>query len=612
MKKTLSFLLAVLFLFSLCLLPLAATDEKLPQDPRVAQVQSAVAQTVGTDTTGGAVVLAENGSLTMLEGFGYADMGEKTLVSAETVFEIGELTGLFTALTILKLADAGKLSLDENIAAYLPADFLVELSLNYRVTLRALISGTAGFEGREFDRLFSKESHTFESLEEALLSDIPSQTLGGEDLTQYSASAFGISLAAYVAESALDTDFAQLVQEELLTPLGMTDTVLLPDKNTAPEHPALGYTANGDGTFTAAANGGRAYTGLPYATGALSTPADLSKLLSALLSPGDGVLSAAVLDTLFTPTPTSALFETSTPGFSLTCGCPALRGKTLYFSASLALDRAAGIGVLVLANTADTLLSDLPETMCGTKKAVSYNGGTDAGELPELKTFRGLYVPASGESHTFVGRYRMIDEGEKATVNKEEGTLSFLGLRLVQIGPGIFAEVTDEGAAVAVQFLFDEDGKVVGAVTASGESFIPAPFYRTQQVAKLLFFALLVFAGWFLIYGLFSILRFFAGIGREHSVGFLQSLPGFFTFFLSLFVLWQVLLCVNSGTGTLSSVYLVLSVLALIFGIGAAGAFTVAILTSLLDGKRLRHAARAAILFVLYVLLASFWGLVFF
>lgn len=612
MKKALSFLLVFSALCSLCLLPLGAEDEKKPANPRVAQIENALAQTVGTDTPGAAVVLAENGALTMMEGFGYADMGEKTLVNAGTVFEIGELTGLFTAITILKLADAGKLSLDENIAAYLPADFLDELSLNYPVTLRALLSGTAGFEGREFDCLLTKESHTFETLTEALLSDIPAQTLGSEHVTQYSRSSFGISLAAYVAQSALDTDFAELVQSELLAPLQMSDTVLLPDQNTAGEVFAIGYTANGDGSFTAAKNGGRAFAGLPYATGALSTPADLSKLLLCLLSPGGDVLSGSVRNTLFTPTPTSTLFETSTPGFSLIGGCPAIRCGTLYFSASLAIDRTAGIGVLVLANTASTLLAELPGTMCATKRSVTYNSGGDAGELPELKTFRGQYVPASAESHTFAGRYRMIAQGEKVTVNKEEGTLSFLGLRLRQIGPGIFAEVTDEGTTVAVQFLLDEDGEVVGAVSANGESFVPVPFYRTQQIAKLLFFALLIFAGWFLIYGLFSVLRFLAGIGRERSVGFLQALPGFFTFLMSLFVLWQVLLCVNRGTGTLSSVYQVLSVLALIFGIGAAGAFTVAILTCLLDGKRLRRAARAAILFVFYVLLAGFWGLVFF
>lgn len=612
MKKAFSFLLVVVILSSCCLLPLAADGEKAPADPRVAQIETTVAQTVGTDTPGGAVVLFENGSLVMLEGFGYADMGEKVLVNAGTVFEIGELTGLFTALTILKLADAGRLSLDAGIAAYLPADFLVELALDHPVTLRALLSGTAGFEGRSFDRLFSKGSHMFETLEEALLSDIPAQTVGSGTVTQYAASGFSVSLAAYVAETALGTDFGRLVAEELLLPLGMSDTVLVPDKDTPADNAALGYTANGDESFTAAPNGGRAFTGLPYATGALSTPADLSRLLACLLSPGGEVLSSAVLDTLFTPTPTSSLFETSTPGFSLTLGCPAVCGRTLYFGASIALDRAAGTGVLTLANAPDSRLNELPVAICGAARTVSYTPVADSGELPGLKTFRGFYVPATGESHTFVGRYALIDAGQRATVNKEEGTLSFLGLRFVQIGPGIFAEVTDEGATASLQFLLDADGNVIGVVLDNGESYVPSAAYRTGQLAKLLFFALLILAGWFLIYGLFSSVRFLAGIGKEHSVGFLQSLPGFFTFFLSLFVLWQVLLCVNNGAGTLSSVYLVLSVLALIFGIGAAGAFSVAILASLLNGKRLRHAARAAILFVLYVLLATFWGLVFF
>lgn len=610
MKKALCFLIAVAILSSCWLLPLAANEAKTPADPRVTQLETALAQAVGTDTPGGAVVLFENGSVVMLEGFGYADLGERVLVNAETVFELGELTGLFTAITILKLADAGRLSLDTSIAAYLPADFLAELALERPVTLRELLSGTAGFEGRSFDYLFSKSTHMFETLEEALLSDIPAQTVGSEDVRQYAASAFSVSLAAYVAETALGIGFDQLVAEELLTPLGMSSTVLLPDQSTVVNNAALGYTAQGDGRFTAAQNGGRVFTGLPYATGALSTAADLARLLECLLSSGGEVLSPAVLEALFAPTPTSALFETSTPGFSLTLGCYAICSRTLYFGATIALDRARGMGVLTLTNAPDSSLNELPVTLCGAPVSGSYTGTGDGGELPELKTYRGLYACATGESHTFAGRYAMIDAGERASVDREEGTLSFLGLRLTQIAPGVFADVTDEGRAATVQFLLDADGNVVGVVTANGESYVPLASYRTGQLAKLLFFALVILAGWFLVYGLFSSIRYLSGLGREHSVGFFQSLPGFFTFFFSLFVLWQVLLCVNSSAGVLSSAYLVLSVLALIFGIGAAVAFSLAILTSLLNGKRLRHAARAAILFVVYVLLAAFWGLI--
>ena len=161
-----------------------------------------------------------------------------------------------------------------------------------------------------------------------------------------------------------------------------------------------------------------------------------------------------------------------------------------------------------------------------------------------------------------------------------------------------------------MQFLIDEKGDVTSLITADGTVYVSVPFWFSDPVAKLLFFAVLVFAVWFLFYGLFVVARYFAHRGKEDSEGIFAALPGICTFFMSLTVLWQILLGVKNGYATLSSVYRALSVMALLFGIGGAVAFTAAFFTSLLNSKRLARTVRAAILFVIYALLTVFWGLV--
>ncbi len=609
MRKMLSALLAALLLAALFTAAVLPVFSVTPADPLVAAIENAVTASLGKDTPGAAVVAVRNGATAMMEGFGFADMAEKTLVTAGTTFEIGELTGLFTAITVFSLAERGALSVDADITSYLPDRFAKKLKLTTPVTLRDLLSGTAGFEGRRFDVLFTKDSYMFASLEEALLSDIPEQSLG--EKKQVSTSAFGISLAAYVAECATGTPFGELASAAVLTPLGLSSTVLYPDRGTAPASPAYGYIAKGEGRFTPAANAGKSYSGLPYATGAVSTPADLAKLLCALSTPGDGVFSAALKTALFASTPNDTLLTASTPAFSRQDGCFTLTGGTVYFSAALCFDRTAGNAVLTLTNAAPSALSDFPRSLYAEPTTVTAEN--TGGELPELKTYRGAYVPATEEGHSFAGKYLLTEACISVKVNKDEGSISFGEERYLQIAPGIFTAVGGDGKTVALQFLTDEKGDVTSLITADGTVFVPVPFYLSSPVSKILFVAVLVLAAWFLFYGLYSVARYVTHRGKENEESFFSgALPGIFAFLMSLLVLWQILLGVKNGYGTLSSMYQALSVMALLFGIGAAGSFTVAFFSSLLDSKRLSRTVRAAILFVLYALLTVFWHLVLF
>ena len=68
----------------------------------------------------GAVLLAIDGKPLIEKAWGLADRDRKIAKTSETAFDIGSLGKLITQVAILRLVDAGKLSLDEPFGEYLP------------------------------------------------------------------------------------------------------------------------------------------------------------------------------------------------------------------------------------------------------------------------------------------------------------------------------------------------------------------------------------------------------------------------------------------------------------------------------------------------------------
>ena len=598
MKRIVSALLAI-FLLAMSVFSVAATVT--PFDASVATVQQAVKDTVGKDAAGAAVVLVKNGTVLMAEGFGYADLASRVLVTGNTVFEIGELSAIFTAIAALTLADSGALSLDADIAAYLPAAFMEKLALAYPVTVSDLLSGRAGFGGRIFDLSFQKESHTFETLEEALLADVPEQImLPG---TAYSHSPFGIALAAFVVEAVAGVSYQAYVTEHVLAPLGMKDTAFTRSADGAY---ATGYTVMAEGSFTAPENGGKSFSGLYPATGAYSTANDLSRLLFWLVSDSETLLSKETKSRLFTAyqsgmfAPGALVLKThGVVGYTLAA-------KTACFGASLCLDLQKREAALVLTNTPESDLLSLPTALLPATKAPL---SLPTGEMVDLKSLRGTYAAASEEQHTFVGQLFTTQRRVSAAVN-EDGTFSFLDMRLVQIAPGVFADAEGDANVPVLQFLLDGEGEVTAVVTAEGECYHKLPFYYAQTPSTFLFGLLLLLAAGFVLMGVFGFFEWLAEKNRDDErVGVWRVLPELLTALLGLLVAAEVLVAYKTGTAVLSSLYFALRVLTLLVGIGATASYIIAFVFSVLDRKLHKRIAFMAILYLVFVFLICFFNL---
>lgn len=220
---------------------------------------------------GAAVLVARDGKVLLSKGYGLADVEHGVPIRPETRFNIASITKSFTALAVLKLREAKKLSLEDPLDRYLPAT-----PSSGRITLRHLLTHTSGLPD-------------FVSFDQGMAG--PLDFAPGDRLNYTN---LGYTALGRVIEKASGQGYEDYLRRTILGPLGMGATSV--DHGTGTGR-ALGYRFGDDGRFSAVMPVDRAAD--PAAGGLVSTVEDLFKLDQALY--GDSILPRATLDEAFTP-----------------------------------------------------------------------------------------------------------------------------------------------------------------------------------------------------------------------------------------------------------------------------------------------------------------------
>ncbi|HEV2044733.1 MAG TPA: serine hydrolase domain-containing protein, partial [Sphingomicrobium sp.] len=123
----------------LALLVSASPAAAMPADFK-SKADSLLADAYAASGPGAAVIVTENGKTVYAAGRGLADIERKVPITPATHFRLGSITKQFTAAAILKLADQGKLSLDDPLSKFLPTYPAPGAS----ATVRQLLNHTGG------------------------------------------------------------------------------------------------------------------------------------------------------------------------------------------------------------------------------------------------------------------------------------------------------------------------------------------------------------------------------------------------------------------------------------------------------------------------------------
>lgn len=157
-------------------------------------------------------------------GYGYLDAARKIPADGKTIYSICSISKLFTSVAVMQQWEAGKLRLDEPITTYLPwAKLQPDGRDSVPVTLRALLSHSAGVPRDGRTGYWTGPDFPFPGQDE-LKADYASANPLYPVGRVYQYSNIGLTLAGNAAVEVSGQKFETLVQENVLTPLGLSDT----------------------------------------------------------------------------------------------------------------------------------------------------------------------------------------------------------------------------------------------------------------------------------------------------------------------------------------------------------------------------------------------------
>jgi D-alanyl-D-alanine carboxypeptidase len=229
-----------------------------------------------TGKLSGTFLVAREGDVLLEWSGGYADRQHKVAVDKTTKFRLASLNKMFTAIAILQLSEAGKLSLDESIGKYLKN--YPNQAIASSITIRQLLNHTSG-TGDIFTDEYARQSESIRTLSDywKLFAATPLKFKpGAED----GYSNYGYILLGTVIESVSGQSYYDYVDKHIYRVAGMTSSGSEPESLSV-KSLAIPYTRVAGGWKQDSAS-------LPWrgtsAGGGYSTVGDLLKFANALRS----------------------------------------------------------------------------------------------------------------------------------------------------------------------------------------------------------------------------------------------------------------------------------------------------------------------------------------
>jgi CubicO group peptidase (beta-lactamase class C family) len=180
----------------------------------------------------GAAVIVEK-KVAWTKGYGFADRERGVPFTPDTVMNIGSIAKTFVGAALMRAVQDGKLSLDEDLNAYLPFDVVNPHQPNARITLRHLATHTSGITDRweAYESTYRYEGPP-EPLDEFLKRYfVPGGTGYSQDNfldvqpgTHREYSNVGADLAGYIVELAVGEKLDTYTERHIFAPLRMDAT----------------------------------------------------------------------------------------------------------------------------------------------------------------------------------------------------------------------------------------------------------------------------------------------------------------------------------------------------------------------------------------------------
>jgi len=266
--------------------PAAAPDAptQRPSDGEiVAQLKGYVDRLASRDVFSGTVLLAKRGVPLYQVAVGEANKDFGARNTLDTKFNLGSMNKMFTAVSVMQLVEAGKLSLDDTLGKFLPAGAMKPDVLS-KVRVKHLLSHTSGL-GSYFTPEWDRQSRALWRSVDDWMGLVKDESLQFEPGTRWAYSNTAMLVLGKVIQAASGQDYFDYVREHVAKPAGMTNTDAY-ELDRVNKNLAVGYEREDDATngpvyrnnlFMHVIRGGPA-------GGGYSTVGDLTRFAEALKS----------------------------------------------------------------------------------------------------------------------------------------------------------------------------------------------------------------------------------------------------------------------------------------------------------------------------------------
>jgi CubicO group peptidase (beta-lactamase class C family) len=389
---------------------------------------------------------------------------------SHTLFEIGSITKVFTALLLADMVNKGEVSLDDPAAKYLPAGHRMP-ERGRPITLTDLATHRSGLP-RMADDMWAvshPDGQFADYTEERLLAFLERHQLTREPGAQFEYSNLGMGLVGYLLTRVAKSDYETLVRTRITGPLRMIDTMIsLPPSHAARlAAPFDAYMRPVKPVEMAALAGAGAIR---------STAADMLIFARALIDPNSPI-APAMKTALSVRTPSENRFEHALgwvvrrlPGRELLMH----NGQSYGFSSILILEPAKGRAVVALVNSK---AEPGPEDL-----AFNIVGGQPVQPTPAVPPAPPPFVPRTAislpvaELDKVAGRYdfgsfvvAITRDGEYLYTQAQREGVPGLRLQIVPEAPlAFFWKAMD----AQIRFTTDAGGMVTGAVLTQGTQIV--------------------------------------------------------------------------------------------------------------------------------------------
>ena len=199
-----------------------ASAQRPPRARLQRAVDSLVTNALAEGPVAGMSVAVVRGSDTVvMKGYGYADVENEVPATAETVYRIGSITKQFTAAAVLRLIEQGKVSLDDSLGKHLP-----NAPAGWRgVTIRQLLNHTSGIPSYTSAGPRWVSKMRLDLPHDSLIGLVANDTMDFAPGSKWRYNNSGYYLLGMLLERISGRPYAQIVREELATPLGLRGTM---------------------------------------------------------------------------------------------------------------------------------------------------------------------------------------------------------------------------------------------------------------------------------------------------------------------------------------------------------------------------------------------------